>query len=97
MLNAAVLWNTIYIEEALNCMKGESMEVKEEDVARLSPLMHEHIIVLGHYSFTLAESIMRDEHNNCRMYALLSKEYNAIITYIIHLSMLLIKLGGRFS
>lgn len=36
-----------------------SMEIKEEDEARLSPLGYGHINVLGHYSFTLAEQVTK--------------------------------------
>jgi len=32
----------------------DSIEIKEEDEARLSRLGYGHINVLGHYSFTLA-------------------------------------------
>jgi len=61
VINAAVLWNTIYMEEALNHLKNGSIEIRQEDEARLSPLIHEHINVLGHYSFTLSESVLKGE------------------------------------
>lgn len=62
VINAAVLWNTIYMGEALNHLRNSgSVEIREEDEARLSPLVHEHINVLGHYSFTLAESVLKGE------------------------------------
>ena len=32
---------------------------KGHDEARLSPLMYRHINVLGHYSFTLSEQVMK--------------------------------------
>ena len=35
--NAVVLWNTIYMQAALDHMRQESMEIREEDEARLSP------------------------------------------------------------
>jgi len=35
--------------------------VKEEDVARLSPLLHEHINMLGRYSFSVPESVAKGE------------------------------------
>lgn len=35
--------------------------VKDEDVARLSPLIHEHINMLGRYSFAVPESVLRGE------------------------------------
>ena len=57
--NAVVLWNTIYMEEALKHLEKKSFEIRKEDEARLSPLLHEHVNVLGHYSFTLAESVLK--------------------------------------
>ncbi|EES4670802.1 transposase [Escherichia coli] len=38
---------------------GEGPE--DEHIARLSPLMHGHINMLGHYTFTLPEDIMKGE------------------------------------
>jgi hypothetical protein len=32
-----------------------------EDIARLSPLMHGHINMLGHYTFTLPADILKGE------------------------------------
>lgn len=57
--NAVTLWNTIYMESALNHMKHQGFEVKEEDVVRLSPLKHQHINVLGRYSFNLDDPIAK--------------------------------------
>jgi hypothetical protein len=33
--------------------------VRDEDVARLSPLIHEHINMLGRYSFVVPEPVVR--------------------------------------
>nr|WP_258924002.1 Tn3 family transposase [Klebsiella pneumoniae] len=33
----------------------------DEHIARLSPLMHGHINMLGHYTFTLPEDILKGE------------------------------------
>ena len=57
--NAVILWNTIYMESALNYMKQHGFETKEEDIARLSPLKHEHINVLGNYSFNLDDPLAK--------------------------------------
>ena len=59
VVNAIVLWNTIYMEAALNRLRAEGMAVKPEDVARLSPLLHKHINFQGRYSFALSESVAR--------------------------------------
>ena len=61
VVNAIVLWNTIYMEVALNQLRAEGMEVKPEDVARLSPLIHKHINFQGRYSFALSEAVARGD------------------------------------
>jgi TnpA family transposase len=58
--NAVVLWNTIYMQAALAHLR-QSLEINPQDEARLSPLLHGHINVLGHYSFTLAEQVMNGQ------------------------------------
>ncbi|MEL5558474.1 Tn3 family transposase [Serratia ureilytica] len=59
--NAVVLWNTLYMQEALSWMRSNGEETGVEDIARLSPLMHGHINMLGHYTFTLSEDILKGE------------------------------------
>ncbi len=59
--NALVLWNTIYIQAALDHLKQQGEDVKEDDEARLSPLSHKHVNMLGHYSFTLAEQVLNGQ------------------------------------
>jgi hypothetical protein len=47
VLNMFVLWNTFYIDAALNKLGTEGYPVKDEDAYRLSPLQHENINMLG--------------------------------------------------
>ncbi|KYP87365.1 transposase [bacteria symbiont BFo1 of Frankliniella occidentalis] len=54
-----VLWNTLYMQEALSWMCSHGEETGDEDIARLSPLMQGHINMLGHYTFTLPEDILK--------------------------------------
>ena len=61
VLNMIVLWNTIYMEAALNQLRTDGYLVKDEDVARLSPLLHEHINMLGRYSFSVPEAVAKGE------------------------------------
>ena len=42
-------------------MRAEGLEVRDEDVAHLWPLAHEHINMLGRYAFTLPETVARGE------------------------------------
>jgi len=57
--NAIILWNTLYIESALDKLRSEGIEILPEDVARLSPLQYKHINMLGKYAFILSETIKR--------------------------------------
>jgi len=50
-LNAVVLWNTRYLDHAVDTLRRNRYPVREEDVARLSPLSHAHLNCLGRYSF----------------------------------------------
>jgi TnpA family transposase len=47
LVNMIVLWNTIYMEAVLEQFRREGHPVNEEDGARLSPLIHEHINAQG--------------------------------------------------
>jgi TnpA family transposase len=61
VVNIIVLWNTIYINAALQQLEQEGFEIQSEDIACLSPLVFEHINVLGRYSFSLPEAVSRGE------------------------------------
>lgn len=61
VLNMIVLWNTIYLEAILNQLRKEGYPVRDEDVARLSPLIHDHITFLGRYYFLMTEAVARGE------------------------------------
>ncbi len=52
VLNAVVLWTTRYIDAAVAQLRAEGHEIRGEDIARLSPLKHRNLNVLGRYSFT---------------------------------------------
>ncbi len=65
--NAVVLWNTMYIQKALDKLRQDGLVINDEDVARLSPLQYKHINVLGHYSFNLSEEVVRGELRNLHL------------------------------
>ncbi|KOT65813.1 hypothetical protein ADK43_02490 [Streptomyces rimosus subsp. rimosus] len=52
VLNAIALWTTKYIDAAVARLCAEGHEIRDEDIARLSPLKHRNLNVLGRYSFT---------------------------------------------
>jgi hypothetical protein len=45
----------------LNQLRLEGYAVLDEDVARLSPLIHGHINMLGRYSFAVPDAVARGE------------------------------------
>ena len=55
VLNAVVLFNTRYMNAALDKLRADGFDVRDEDVARLSPFIRKHINMLGRYSFSLPE------------------------------------------
>jgi len=61
VVNCIVVWNTRYMQAALNWLEAMGEDTLEADVARLSPLKHKHINMLGRYHFEL-DDLARDGH-----------------------------------
>lgn len=59
VVNIIVLWNTIYIDAALQQLRENGYQVEPEDVARLSPLVFDHINLLGRYAFSIPDPVRR--------------------------------------
>ncbi len=57
VVTVIVLWNTLYMGEVLDYLRLNDVGVDQGDVARLSPLKHKHINMLGRYQFALPESV----------------------------------------
>lgn len=57
IVNVEVLWNTIYMQAALEQLRDEGRVILDSDVTRLSPMEHGHINFLGSYSFLLDSEV----------------------------------------
>ena len=57
-LNALVLWNAQYLDDAIAQLRATGHQITDEDLRRLSPLQHEHIKMLGHFPFTLPHELV---------------------------------------
>lgn len=57
VVNALILWTTRYMDAAVGRLKSEGVEVRPEDVARLSPLANKHFNVLGRYHFEVSDAV----------------------------------------
>jgi TnpA family transposase len=55
VVNAIVLWNSRYQDAALDQLRRSGMDVRDDDVRRLSPLGHDHIDLLGRYQVSAAD------------------------------------------
>lgn len=50
LLTAAItLWNTVYIENAINLLKKKGLQLNDQLLSHLSPLGWEHINLTGDY------------------------------------------------
>jgi hypothetical protein len=57
VVNIIILWNTLYINAALEQLASEGYPVRPKDVVRLSPLVFDHIHLLGRYAFSVPDSV----------------------------------------
>jgi TnpA family transposase len=53
VVNMIVLWNTLYTQKALDYLHASGMDIRDEDVLRLTPLSFDHIRLTGRYDFTV--------------------------------------------
>lgn len=49
--NAVLVWNTLRIAEIINQLRAAGHEIADQDLARVSPIMHRHVIPNGTYHF----------------------------------------------
>ena len=61
VVNMIVLWNTLYMQAAIDQLRAEGYPVLDADVARLNPHAHAHINMHGRYSFAIPESVAHGE------------------------------------
>jgi hypothetical protein len=57
-LNALMLWNAQYLDDAIAQLRATGHQITDEDLRRLSPLQHEHIKMLGHFPFALPHELV---------------------------------------
>jgi hypothetical protein len=47
--NVVLVWNTVHIAGIVDQLRAAGHEMKDEDLARVSPLAHAHVIPNGSY------------------------------------------------
>ncbi len=54
--NAVLVWSTIQIQRIVAELRASGHSVKDEDLARVSPLLRAHVIPNGSYDFPSANA-----------------------------------------
>ncbi len=67
IVNVIVLWNTLYMESAIHHLRQQGSDVSLEDMARLSPLGHSNINMLGRYCFELPQAVQLGAMRSLRL------------------------------
>jgi hypothetical protein len=57
IVNAIVLYNTIYTQRALDHLTATGLQIDNVDVERLSPLGSDHLTLTGRYRIALTEAL----------------------------------------
>lgn len=60
LTNAIILWNSVYMAEALMQLEREGYDIDPEDLKYVWPTRYEHINVYGRYEFNLEEAKLRE-------------------------------------
>ena len=58
---AAIPWNTVYLEAAIDRLRSEGVEIDDETLAHLSPAHWEHISPYGRFHFDVEAGLGRKE------------------------------------
>jgi len=53
LTNAVIVWNTVYMQAAIEALRSEGLEVRDEDLVHISPARFEHINRYGKYRFDI--------------------------------------------
>ena len=64
--NAAVLWTTTYIGDALDALRADGYPVTDEAAGHLTPAQHDHINFYGTYEFDMESELRRQGHRPLR-------------------------------
>jgi len=59
VVNAIILWNTVYMQEVVKQLREEGKDIKDGDLKHLGPARHEHINPYGHYTFNVQQELQR--------------------------------------
>ena len=59
--NAVIVWNTVYMNAAIESLKSEGYPVANEDLRYLSPARYGHVNPYGRFIFEIEEESNRQQ------------------------------------
>ncbi len=60
LTNAVIIWNTVYMNAAINRLREDGYQVKNDDLKHLSPVRHGHVNPYGRFIFQIEEEFARE-------------------------------------
>src|SRR6516165_7591909 len=69
LVAAIILWNTVYLQRAIDYLRGQGYEPTPSDLAHLSPLGWEHINLTGDYHWETSPTLGPDQFRPLRTQA----------------------------
>ena len=67
MVAAILLWNTVYLERAVQALRDTGKEVDDTLLPHLSPLGWEHITLTGDYIWQQSGQVKQGDFRSLRM------------------------------
>jgi len=64
--SARTLFNTVYLQDALDALRGEGHPVSDEQVLHLSPALIDHVNIYGSLAFDVERELGRTERRPLR-------------------------------
>jgi hypothetical protein len=76
LTNAVIVWNTVYMQAALEALREEGYAVKDEDLVHLSPARFAHIHRYSTYHFDLERGLSSNGADmRCSTYLFICRVY----------------------
>jgi hypothetical protein len=66
VVNAIVLWNTLYMADAIDALRAEGLLRPDDDPSHLSPTVNAHINAYGRYEFAVERELARTSRRPLR-------------------------------
>jgi TnpA family transposase len=66
IVNCIVVWNTLYMQKAVEQLRSEGFEVRDEELSHIWPSRYQHVNVFGRYTFPMEDILARKDLRDLR-------------------------------